>query len=332
MNLRVGVAVLVSLAVCAGTNCSGQGSSALVQTQTIAFPEVQGGFNHMSVDAGRMRLFAAMPTNTTVEVADLKTGKPERSLKGERPAAVRYAPEFDQLYVSTVRGVSIYNGKTLEKISTIDLGSGVDELQYDSRAGRLYAGCMTEGKTGIAVIAIPEGRLVGKIALPDKLQGVVVERGGGRIYANMPTLKQVAVMDGNKLLLLATWPLAEAEANTPLGLDETHHRLFIGTRRPAQVAVMDTVTGKTVARVNINSDMDDLFYDAAHKRIYVSCGEGVVDVIEQRDADHYTLSARVPTTTGARTSTFSAELNSLFVGVPRRGDQPAEVRVFRVEK
>lgn len=332
MRMRDRGAVLLLLAGCAAPCCFAQQSGPLLLSQTTLFPEVQGGFNHMSVDAAGLRLFAAMPTNTTVEVADLKAGKPGPSIKGERPAAVRYAPEFDQLYVAHAKGVSIYDGKTLDLVTSVDLGSGVDELQYDVQAKRLYVGCMTAGKTGIAVISIPEGKLVGKIALPDKEQGVIVEHGGGRIYANMPTLKQVAVMDGNKLSLVAAWPLADAEGNTPLGLDEARHRLFVGTRRPAQIVVLDTTTGKPVARVDIHSDMDDLFYDAVHRRIYVTCGEGFVDVIAQRDADHYAVIARVATVAGARTSAFSAELNSLFVGVPRRGDQPAEIRVYKLGK
>jgi hypothetical protein len=40
----------------------------------------------MSVDPVHRRLFAAAPTNRTVEVVDLKSGKPWRSLEGERPA------------------------------------------------------------------------------------------------------------------------------------------------------------------------------------------------------------------------------------------------------
>jgi hypothetical protein len=56
-------------------------------------------------------------------------------------------------------------------------------------------------------------------------------------------------------------------------------------RHPAQLVVLDTATGKAVAKIDTNSDADDLFYDPAHRRIYVSCGEGFVDVIQQRDAD-----------------------------------------------
>jgi DNA-binding beta-propeller fold protein YncE len=286
----------------------------------------------MSADAGRQRLFAAASTNTTLEIIDLKLGKPWRTLPGEKPAAARYAPEFDQLYVTRGQSLYIYDGKTYDVIATIDLGSNLDELQYDARTRRLYVGCMSADKTGIAVISIPDGKLLGKIVLPDKPQGFAVEHSGNRIFANMPDLRQVAVMDGEKRVLLTTWQLDPGLANMPMGLDEAQHRLLVGTRHPAQLLVLDTATGKAIARIDTNSDADDLFYDPANKNIYVSCGEGFVAVVQQLDADHYKLLARVPTVAGARTSTFSVELNSLYLGVPQRGDQPAELRIFKVRK
>jgi hypothetical protein len=141
----------------------------------------------MSVDAGRMRLFAAAPTNTTLEIIDLKTGKPWRTLAGEKPAAASYASEFDQLYVPRGQSLYIYDGKTYDVVASIDLGSNLDEVQYDACTKRLYVGCMSADKTGIAV-SIPDGKLLGKIALPGKPQGYAVEHAGNRIFANMPDL------------------------------------------------------------------------------------------------------------------------------------------------
>ena len=65
------------------------------------------------------------------------------------------------------------------------------------------------------------------------------------------------------------------------------------------------------------------------KCVYVSCGEGVIDVIEQRDPDHYELRERIQTRSGARTSLFPAELNQFYLAVPKRGDQEAEIRVYQ---
>jgi hypothetical protein len=116
----------------------------------------------MSVDAGRQRVFAAVPTNGTIEIADLKTGKALRSLAGERPAAVRFAPEFNQLYATRGQSVYIYDGKTLDQIGKVDLQSSLDELQYDPRAKQLYVGVMAADTTAIAILSIPDGKRLGE--------------------------------------------------------------------------------------------------------------------------------------------------------------------------
>jgi len=104
--------------------------------------------------------------------------------------------------------------------------------------------------------------------------------------------------------------------------------LFVGCRRPARLVAFDTGTGKSVTDLAISGDTDDLCYDAALKRIYISCGEGFIDVIDQRDPDHYHLRDRIPSRIGAHTSFFSAELNEFYLAVPQRSDQEAEIRVF----
>ena len=90
--MTTGTVLFFAMTLCFVSPAQARETKALVLTQTIAFPNVQGGFNHMSVDAEHQRLFAAAPTNQTLEIVDLNSGKPWRSLDGERPAAARYAP------------------------------------------------------------------------------------------------------------------------------------------------------------------------------------------------------------------------------------------------
>ena len=283
----------------------------------------------MSVDPGQQRLFAAAPTNGTIEVVDLKAGKALRSLEGERPAAVRFAPEFNQLYATRGQSVYIYDGKTLDQIAKVNLESSLDEIQYDPRAKQLYVGVMAADKTAIAILSLPDGRRLGEIKLPGKPQGFIVEQKGKRIFANVPALKQIAVMDRESWRLLEPLSLAGIQGNYPIDLDEDRHRLFVGCRQPARMVVFDTTSGKPVANIEISGDTDDLFYDPARKRVYVSSGDGSIDVIEQRDADHYKTGGRIPTVAGARTSAVSIALNLFCLGVPRRGGEPAEIRVFQ---
>lgn len=286
----------------------------------------------MSVDAGRQRLFAAAPTSGAIEIVDLKTGKAVHSMEGERPAAVRFAAEFNQLYATRGQSVYVYDGGTLDQIAKVNLQSSLDELQYDPRAKQLYVGVMAADKTAIAILSLPDGKQLGAIKLPGKPQGFIVEQKGKRIFANIPALKQIAVMDRETRTLLEPWSLAGTQGNYPIDLDEERHRLFVGCRQPPRMIVSDTASGKPVANIDINGDTDDLFYDPMLKRIYVSSGDGSIDVIDQRDADHYQARRRIPTVAGGRTSAFSAALNVFCLGVPKRADGPAEVRVFQGQR
>jgi len=113
-----------------------------------------------------------------------------------------------------------------------------------------------------------------------------------------------------------------------MALDEANHRLFIGCRRPAKVLVYDVSTGTQVASATIVGDTDDLFYDAVRKRLYVSGGEGFIDVLQQDEGNRFTRLAHVATAPGARTSLFAPDLNRLYLAVPHRGSQKAEIRVY----
>jgi hypothetical protein len=67
-----------------------------------------------------------------------------------------------------------------------------------------------------------------------------------------------------------------------------------------------------------------ILYDAAKKRIYVSCGEGFVNIFQQQDANHYYAVATVPTAPGARTSLFVPELHRFYHAVPHIANQQSE--------
>jgi hypothetical protein len=95
---------------------------------------------------------------------------------------------------------------------------------------------------------------------------------------------------------------------------------------------IDTGTGKQTASVEIVGDTDDLFYDAARKHVYVIGGQGFVDVFEQKDADRYERISHISTAPGARTGLFVADWGKLFVAVPHRGEQRAEILVFGTGK
>jgi hypothetical protein len=116
-----------------------------------------------------------------------------------------------------------------------------------------------------------------------------------------------------------------------MALDEANHRLFVGCRFPSKLVVLNTDSGDVVAKTDISGDSDDIFYDSKRHRIYAICGAGKIDIIEQTDPTTYAASTKIDTAEGARTGLFVPERDTLFVAVPHRGSQQAEIRAYHVQ-
>jgi hypothetical protein len=86
--------------------------------------------------------------------------------------------------------------------------------------------------------------------------------------------------------------------------------------------------GEAVTRQDVCRDADDMFLDAKRHRLYVTCGEGFVDVFDAQD-DAYRRVGHVATANGARTSLFIPDIDRLALAVPARRGQPAEVWMYR---
>jgi hypothetical protein len=156
-----------------------------------------------------------------------------------------------------------------------------------------------------------------------------LEQHGDRMFVNVPDAQEIAVVSRVLGKVVGRWPMKEFRSNFPLALDEANHRLFVGCRSPARLVVLDTQTGRTIANFEIDGDTDDLFYDSASGQLYVSCGAGFVDVFSGRNLAGFKLQDRVVTSRGARTAFFSQDLGELYVAVPLRGEQLAEIRVWK---
>jgi hypothetical protein len=98
-----------------------------------------------------------------------------------------------------------------------------------------------------------------------------------------------------------------------MAIDRDLHRVLVVFPRPPILMALSSQDGHVVAKTTACGDADDAFVDAKRRRVYVSCGEGVVDVFAA-DAAGYRRLARVPTVSGARTSLFVPELDRLFGG------------------
>jgi DNA-binding beta-propeller fold protein YncE len=328
-----GLLVLILLVACVLFGCGPQTkqTSALRRVQTIPLPEVEGRIDHLAVDLADERLFVAALENNTLEVVDLTTGKRVDQVGDlQEPQGVAYVPATHRLIVSEGGGSSadIYDARSLKLVDRVELGSDPDNVRYDPAIDRAYVGYGGGAASALGVIDLKTGTKVSVIKLSGHPESFQLERNGKRIFVNVPDSGAVEVVSRNKGTVVATWPIKGASENFPMALDEADHCLFVGTRSPARLLVLDTETGKTVANLGSVGDADDIFYDAKAKRIYVSGGDGAIRVFAQKDADHYVSLGEVSTAAGARTSLFVPKSRRLYVAVPDYGSQQAAISVY----
>ena len=311
----------------------------LQRVQTIPMSGVLGRLDHLGVDVDGGRLFAAAlgDRQNTVEVIDLKLGKRTTSIRGQSmPQGVFYSADFKKLFVANGRDgtVKIFSGDNFQLLDSLSVGAGADHVAYDEATKRLYVGTsIPNPRAGaLAVIDTQTNQQIGSIQTESRPGGIKIEKSGPRIFVTLGGVPKVGVIDRETRQVTATWPLTGVPSVVALAFDETHHRLFGGTRNPSMLIVFDTESGKQIAQLEGVEGIDDLWYDAAHDRIYASGGRGAaagfVFVYQQKDASRYELTAKVPTRANAQTSIWVPELNRLYVSASANDGEEAAILVF----
>jgi hypothetical protein len=297
---------------------------------SIAMAGVEGRFDHLAVDAAGKRLFIAALGNNTLEVVDLAAKKRLQPVRGlDEPQGIAYAPDTRRIYVANGKDgkLRIYDAVSLQPAGEVEIGEDADNVRYDASRRMIWVAFTP----ALGAVNAAAGARAGEIRMGAHPESFQLEISGPRIFANVPGTGMIEVADREKKAIVARWPVKGASANYPMALDEGSSRLFTGCRKPARVLVFDTATGRETASFACPGDTDDLFFDAARKRLYVIGGEGFVEAFAQKSADEYRSLGRTATASGARTGLYSPDLNRLFVMVPHRGAQPAEVRIYAVE-
>jgi len=320
---------MIAMVLVGGRAFAGDAAPLLQRVQTIALDGVEGRMDHLTLDATGQTLFLAALGNNTLEVVDLGAGKRVRQIEGmKEPQGVVLIPETNTLVVASGDdGKCRFYDPKLNVIATVDSLPDADNVRYDRERKQIY---VAYGNGGLAVLDATSQKKTADIPLAGHPESFQLETAGRRMFINVPSARHVAVVDRQTQSVVATWQVVGATKNYPMALDEANHRLFIGCREPAKMLVLDTESGGVAASQECCGDPDDIFHDAALQRIYVTGGEGCISVFQQESADTYREAGRVPTAPGARTSLFVPETRTLYLAVPHRGDQQAEIRVFTV--
>jgi DNA-binding beta-propeller fold protein YncE len=316
-----------------------QQNAPLLLLQKIPIPGLKDGdFDHFAVDLQGQRLFLTAEMNKAVEVFDLRTNKLIHTISDVKtPHSMVYRDDLKKLFVvdGGAPGVKIYDTDTYNSTGTIELLPDADSIAYDSATKYMYIvnggddSHMTY--SNISVVDTTAGKKLADIKInSDKVEALTLEKSGPRLFVDITGEDAVGVVDREKRTVITTWPTAQAGKHlVAMAFDELDHRLFVTTRDPGKLVVLDSNSGKIVMSVPCVGTNDDMAYDSESKRIYIA-GSGFIDVFQQNDADHYTLIGHVPGAFRAKTAILVPQLKRYFLAVPHHGTKEAEVRVYKV--
>ena len=334
------LSALLTFAVCLPFAIRAQEKTPLKLVATISLPGLKDGdFDHFAPDVDGHRLFLTAEENDKLEILDTDKNQRIHTMENVKaPHAVLYRADLKRLFVveGDASALKIYDSDTYKPVGEVKLTIDADSIAYDPATHYLYVeNGGREAHTPYSLITVVDTDHANKlrdIKIPSNhVEAIVLEKNGPRMFINIAGKDSVGVMDRNRSELSATWPLpAGDKLNVAMAFDEANHRLFVVTRTPGKLIVLNSDNGKLIADLSAVGLVDDATYDAQHKRIYLA-GDQFLDVFEQKDSDHYALLARIPGAFRAKTGILVPELNRYYLAVPRREGKEAEVRVYEIQ-
>jgi DNA-binding beta-propeller fold protein YncE len=261
-----------------------------------------------------------------------------RSIPGfKKPQGILYVAELNKLFVASGDDgmLRVFRGDTLELLDSIQLEPGPNRVVYEPHSKLVYVGYggKDAGKDygEVGIIDAKNDKRIGDIKVAAHPSELLLNKSGTTLFVFISIANQLQVIDTSKRQVVSTWPVSSQHPGDA-AFDESTSRLFIGTRTPPEMIVMDSKSGKEVAHLPTAEGMDGVYFDASRKRVYVSGGRelssGFVYVYQQKDADHCEVVGKVATRGGAGTSLWSHELDRYYVAAPASGETAAGILVY----
>ena len=270
----------------------------------------EGGWDYLSIDAKARKLYVTHASK--IVIVDLTQDKVVGEI-ADAPGVHGFAiaPELGRGFASNgaESRVSVVDLKTLKTIAKVKTGENPDAILYDSTHSEVYA-FNGRGKSA-TVINAKSNNVVSTVPLSGKPEFAAADGLGERVFCNIEDKNEVAVIDMKTHAVTATWPLSPGEEPTGMAFDAVHHRLFVGCHNKL-MTMLDSDTGKVVAKAPIGAGVDACAFDDAKQLAFASCGDGTVTIAKEEALDKLTVVQTLTTEPGARTMALDPGTHRIY--------------------
>ncbi|HEY4046774.1 MAG TPA: hypothetical protein VGM27_07910 [Acidobacteriaceae bacterium] len=313
--------------------------TAVLLTASTPLPEITGGdFDHFVADIKNNKLYVVTEDYASIEVFDLQSGGHLRSVRGvvKSPRKIALLEDKGLLMVADAGSSAcvFLDIRDFHEIARVPLEAGPDAGAYDSKARTFYVGnggrAAHEAFSYISAINVDMFQVTNRIRVEaSTLKTLLLDNKRRKLYVTMRDKNQVGVIDLQKKEVVETWSNPAFHIDSAMAYDPEHRRLFVGDRKPGKLVVLDADNGQVVNTLPIGDTSDDMAYDSARNRIYISSDDGL-DVVAQDSHNTYRLLQHADTL-GGKVSIYVPSLNRIYVAHTKGPLAPeAGLQIFKV--
>jgi DNA-binding beta-propeller fold protein YncE len=206
--------------------------------------------------------------------------------------------------------VVAFDLQTLKVVKRIAVDADADGVAADPVSGHIF---VVEGDPAkIKVIDPKTDAVTATIAGGEKMEYIAAD-GLGAVFVAGEEKRDLLKVDVKTNTVTARWPMPDCQSPHGLAVDAAGHRAFMSCVNSLMM-VIDTQSGRLVAKLPIGRGSDAAAFDPVRKRAFSANGlDGTISVYQQRSPDLYEALDPIHTAVSARTMAVDPQSGRLFL-------------------
>ena len=250
----------------------------LVPVAPPAQVQIFSGFDYMTADPARRRVYAAHTASHTLLIVNADTGAVLGQVEVGPMHGVAVNPATGHVYTGDGEALTVSEVDPVAKtvVSTAKVDGKVDAIAFDPTLHRVYA--VEDDASRIFVVDTNSMKQVATIQIPGhKPDYLFIDPENHDVYQNIASDSEVAVINAEQLKVTRTIPTPAIKKNHPLTYDPSYHILMVGGKNGTVQAF--TRAGKLTGTASIQPEVDQCSYDAT-THMLACAGSGKVVVLK----------------------------------------------------
>jgi DNA-binding beta-propeller fold protein YncE len=255
--------------------------------------QVYSGFDYVTIDESRHRVYAAHTASKRLLIVDALTGKVAAQVDVGPMHGVAVDPATGIVFTGdgTDQALSKVDPSSGKVVSHVDVPGDIDAIAYDPSRRRIYAD--QDGGGSVYVIDGATMKLVGTITMPaDDLESPAVDPSTGVLYQNLANGGGFAVIDPASMKVTKVVKTPQLTDNHPLVFAAAANQVIVGGTNGVLSAYAPD--GTHVGDVQVQPRIDQCSTGSIGKLV-VCAGRGIVTVIATQQGAAPRLVGRIDT-------------------------------------